>query len=613
MSASQSSTQSPICQAVVGYKKKPGKLQLTKSLLKWIPKDGPASAGAPEIISIEHSRLTSLFATKEGGRKVMLKICAKPRTVDTTKGAGADSEPKPDESFNFTFLSSTNASAEQELFKVEISQIILRLREPQQAPQSPQVNHAPEQNHNQPTELASTAEKGKSVDPLQDWRLKKCVLQNDPQLRQLHKEMVIAGQISEGEFWEGREELLYHEARLKSQKRGRSAQMVDPCPETTDGGEITISITPQMIRDIFEQYPVVQKVYNENVPPLTDQTFWTRYFRSKLFNRHRSSARQSGDAVKDDAIFDKYLDDDDDGIEPKNINTREVYKLLDLAATEEDHVESGNQSDWTMRAGSQRSSLPLMRRFNEHSQRLLDASLGKIPQRHAGGVIDGGDAASRNYYGETDLQDLRAPTQPERVLLDMQSQERYFEGIAGANANLKRKRTAEEEEQIIQQFTRRLTKGWKLDLARFTPYKEQVTQATYLMLSTVVNRYERKHGLNEASIPASFLSQVISLHTTTNEFLRQFWTSILPNVVNLAPMSTSSSDKEVPPKALTAEQKALKAQRMMGYIMKTEERIQNLVNQADKHGISQQAILNALEGIVKAAEAATKYYRERTS
>jgi transcription initiation factor TFIIH subunit 1 len=72
---------------------------------------------------------------------------------------------------------------------------------------------------------------------------------------------------------------------------------------------------------------------------LNDQTFWTRYFRSKLFNRHRSSARQSGDAVKEDEIFDKYLGDDDDGIEPKQINTREVFKLLDLAATQEDHAE----------------------------------------------------------------------------------------------------------------------------------------------------------------------------------------------------------------------------------------------------------------------------------
>lgn len=34
-----------------------------------------------------------------------------------------------------------------------------------------------------------------------------------------------------------------------------------------------------------------------------------------------------------------------------------------------------NQADLTMRAGGERASLPLMRRFNEHSERLLNQSL----------------------------------------------------------------------------------------------------------------------------------------------------------------------------------------------------------------------------------------------
>ena len=53
----------------------------------------------------------------------------------------------------------------------------------------------------------------------------------------------------------------------------------------------------------------------------------------------------------------------------------DVYRLLDLAATEEDHGETGNAKDFTMRAGSQKKSLPLMRRFNEHSERLLTQAL----------------------------------------------------------------------------------------------------------------------------------------------------------------------------------------------------------------------------------------------
>ena len=109
---------------------------------------------------------------------------------------------------------------------------------------------------------------------------------------------------------------------------------------------------------------------------LSEGEFWRRYFSSKLFNRHRASSRQAGDSIKDDPIFDAYLTVEDDHIEPQaNLETEHIYRLLDLASTEEDHGETGNQQDYTMRAGTQRAALPLMRRFNQHSERMLDQSL----------------------------------------------------------------------------------------------------------------------------------------------------------------------------------------------------------------------------------------------
>jgi transcription initiation factor TFIIH subunit 1 len=33
-----------------------------------------------------------------------------------------------------------------------------------------------------------------------------------------------------------------------------------------EGGEIKMVITPQLVHDIFEEYPVVARVYNDNVP-----------------------------------------------------------------------------------------------------------------------------------------------------------------------------------------------------------------------------------------------------------------------------------------------------------------------------------------------------------
>ena len=42
-------------------------------------------------------------------------------------------------------------------------------------------------------------------DPTHDFRLRKKVLLSTPELAALHKELVMGGQITENEFWEGRE------------------------------------------------------------------------------------------------------------------------------------------------------------------------------------------------------------------------------------------------------------------------------------------------------------------------------------------------------------------------------------------------------------------------
>jgi len=47
---------------------------------------------------------------------------------------------------------------------------------------------------------------------------------------------------------------------------------------------------------------------------------------------------------------------------------------LDLSATAEDHLESGNAPDFTMKAGREAQSLPLIRRFNKHSSRVLETT-----------------------------------------------------------------------------------------------------------------------------------------------------------------------------------------------------------------------------------------------
>lgn len=61
---------------------------------------------------------------------------------------------------------------------------------------------------------------------------------------------------------------------------------------------------------------VFTRSFTEALRKLSEAEFWKRYFQSKLFNAHRASIRSSAaqHVVKEDPIFDKYLEKDDDGM-----------------------------------------------------------------------------------------------------------------------------------------------------------------------------------------------------------------------------------------------------------------------------------------------------------
>lgn len=133
---------------------------------------------------------------------------------------------------------------------------------------------------------------------------------------------------------------------------------------------------------------------------LDEASFWQRYFASSLYHVLRTSSRSASllnnsratgggpvsrsAIVQPDEIFDSYLP----LVQAKYVDTLEPppreggqkeaqNRLIDLGATEGDHNERGNEKDWTMRGGAERGALPLVRRFNEHSERVLSSSLGK--------------------------------------------------------------------------------------------------------------------------------------------------------------------------------------------------------------------------------------------
>jgi transcription initiation factor TFIIH subunit 1 len=246
----------PTTAAKVVYKKTPGVLELTDAFLQWTQNGQRAPS-----VRVPLTEAASLFCSKEGAPQVKLKIAL----------VGDDN------GHNFTFVSpSPLALTEREKFKAELTTIIGRNRKVSEAPTKPSINLAfstvstaqtPKPQASRATSVSSDTMRATPIipgtDPAADFRHRKSVFVNNPDLAALHRELVIGGHVSEAEFWEGREHLIYAQVAQDSQRKGKSGVIVDPRTETVDG---VIQLTPQLIHDTFEQYPVVAKAYSETVP-----------------------------------------------------------------------------------------------------------------------------------------------------------------------------------------------------------------------------------------------------------------------------------------------------------------------------------------------------------
>lgn len=588
-----------MCKAKASFKKLSGLLELTDTHLQWT-QDGKK---APSV-RVPYAEAYSLFCSKEGASQVRLKL-----------GLISD-----EAGHNFTFTSPI-ANAEREEFKKALTPIITRNKLPAAPVNRPPVTaaalvpngplpvvpkaplHQPIAPSRPPASRATSVLSERrttpviaGTDPASDFRLRKRVLMSNHELGSLHKDLVMSGQITEAEFWDGREHLLLAQADTESQRKGKPGQLVDPRPETVDG-EIKIKITPQLVHDIFDEYPVVAKAYSEHVPKnLSEEQFWRRYFQSKLFNTHRASIRSSATqhVVKADPIFDKYLEREDDELEPRRQRSDPVELFVNLGATLEDHGETGNEKDVTMRAGRQKGALPLIRKFNEHSERLLNSALGEIPSKRR--RLDVGEDA----YSEIDIEDLHDPEASTGIILEMKGyRERYYEGRmskpaaeeVAAEKSVDFRTVVREAKADLQEWDKQLTQ-LKID-------RKSGDSALLAMTQNVSVRLDVRSKKND--IPDVLFRQLTTCQTAANEFLRQFWSASYPPLSEVPSVSTA-----------TPAQRAAKATKMIGYLSKTHEKVQALVQSASMHSVEPARVEMAMKPVLNAVDHALAFHQSRT-
>lgn len=217
---------------------------------------------------------------------------------------------------------------------------------------------------------------------LANWELQEKLLASDPALQAVFRATVINGGLDAKEFWKTRLHLLGTFALESQAKRGPYNVLSTINIVAGSDNKFDLNVTREKIQFLFDQFPIVRKAYEDNVPGvLPESMFWSRFFALKLFRKLRGERVNKNE--KSDNVFDAYLNvtdeemdrlDELDRLRKKNGDAdKNVSRFLDLEGNEEDNPQKlGNKPDFTMQPEKDREMVLIMRGFNRISRKLVE-------------------------------------------------------------------------------------------------------------------------------------------------------------------------------------------------------------------------------------------------
>ena len=240
---------------------------------------------------------------------------------------------------------------------------------------------------------------------------------------------------------------------------------------------------------------------------------------------------------------------------------------------------------------------------------------GQDPRNANLGHLHGGDAGSRNYYADIVLEDLQGGQEDQFIPLDVRDRENAYEGLGTTTstddkdvtpASKKRRLTDDEAFDVFEDNKRQMTE-WRPDLGKFHFSRSNANRALQSLQTNIANRISNASSSSSShskQFPEQVLRSMLSCQASANEFLRHFWSAILPS--NPADFGFSASSMATP------AQKAGKAIRMIEYLEKTQERVDTVVGQAkNTQGADPAAVKEALEPCMEAVRKAISFYKAR--
>lgn len=385
-----------------------------------------------------------------------------------------------------------------------------------------------------------------------DPELQQSLLRSDPNLKRMFMESLhtkpdtlTVGQFG-SQFWTTRLHLLRAHAIERGQMRG-SYNVLSTLKPRTEENVTKMNISKEQIQLIFSQHPLVKQVYDENVPKLSEQQFWSRFFQSRLFKKLRGERISESDAT--DAVLDKYLKTDESA-GTKERDGALVPHFMDLAGNEVNHSQrGGNRPDVDMRPSGV-DKVPIIRTLNSLSEKIMAnvAPADRDPTAPVG--------MDEETFNQLQLRDLRGDEEQNRVLLNIQDQSRFFTQAKETADEQSRLFAQQNPEKILNdlctEVQQKLPDDGTTQLGKLVEPDEEeddesqaaekksrqlvgskanLHQASTQILGAIRDRRAQTDVSSTSDttygLAPGLYDRLILTHATTTEFLHQFWQAFL--------------------------------------------------------------------------------------
>ncbi|KAJ2828695.1 RNA polymerase II transcription factor B subunit 1 [Coemansia sp. 'formosensis'] len=507
--------------------KEDGLLHFTNKRLAWCKTGSQTPA-----VEVLHDHFRVQKVSKAEAKKVMLRV-----TAALPQGAPGDAQAEVTHTFTWRHPDTDAAIADREKYVAELSLITSKRSQGSTAATGTAAapgGHGTPSTPGQQGEAAATSgvagqpqgsgeygrvKVGAVPASAEEIKLRQDVLSKNAELAKLHKSLVVSGLVPEDEFWSTRKHILETQAIQSQLRKGESSTWLDLAPTTQESGNFKYTITPSVARRIFKEFPQVKRAYIDNVPHrISEKQFWKSFVASQFFNRGRSADAAKGTR---DTIFDKCTQEEDALFDNTARHDLELLNnLLNLTRTEEDSVETGNAPDFTMRPANKDNKLALIRRFNRHSELVLQSVLNNKRKLDT----PGSSVTDQAIKAATVLEDLDAPEAEKRVKLNIQDKSRYFTSMTTDGNDSSLKFDARERGQADSSSVRSALKI-SFDISRplSSCGNAQATMASMLSSAHRLAMQRRPNRIQELHIPDDLSHAVAECHGAGTEMLRHLW------------------------------------------------------------------------------------------